>query len=244
MLREYEVPMDDEVAVRLKKASKTTLFSKESLKLIGELVPLGGATLALVLVLLWIFVNWLLGFIIAFDFGWNSQYRNYILWSIVGFSYSLILYEVAKSCGPNSKIRQAIEKDLAESILKVSEYPVYEVKVFEEPEHGGFIYFVRTFGDKVLALFDSESQDLSIDGKEPKNSTYKIRKKLQIFRAPNSNIIVKEQFDGDFVEIPEMELFTGNTKIWPEHAGFVKCKWTNISVKYGDKSKQKNNKKR
>ena len=233
MLKEYEIPMDNDVASELHKVSKTSFLSKDSLKQIWEVVPLGGSTLALVLVLIWIFINWLLGFIVAFDFGWNSQYRNYILWPIVGFSYSWFLFEVAKSCGPNSKTRLAVKKDLEVKILKVSEYPIYEAKVFEEPEHGGFIYFVRTSGDKVLALFDSESQDLSIDGQDPKDSSYKIRSVLKISRAPNSNIIVDEQYSGDLVQISELEVFTENTKIWPEHAGFVKCKWENVSAKYG-----------
>ena len=238
MLNEYEIPMDNDVASELLKVSKTSFLSKDSLKLIWEVVPLGGATLSLVLVLTWIFINWLLRFIVAFDFGWNSQYRNYILWPIVGFSYSWFLFEVAKSCGPNSQTRLALKKDLEEKILKVSEYPIYEAKVFEEPEHGGFIYFVRTSGDKVLALFDSESQDLSIDGQDPKDSSYKIRNVLKISRAPNSNIIVDEQFNGDLVQISELEIFTENTKIWPEHAEFVKCQWEKVGEKYVAKPKK------
>jgi hypothetical protein len=236
MLKEYEIPMDNEVAAELNKISKTSFLSKDSLKLIWEVVPLGGTTIALVLVLIWIFINWLLGFIITFDFGWNSQYRNYILWPIVGLSYSWLFFEVAKTCGPNSQTKQALKKDLEVKVLKVSEYPIYEVKFFEEPEHGGFIYFVRTSGDKVLALFDSESQDLSIDDQDPKDSSYKIRNVLKISKAPNSNIIVGEQFSGEPVQIPELEVFTANTKIWPKHADFVKCKWENISAKYVAKS--------
>lgn len=187
--------------------------------------------------MLWLLLNWLLGLIITFDFGWNSQYRNYIFWSIVGLSYLYLFVEVAKSCGPDSKTREAIKKDLAKNIVKVSEYPISEVKVFEEPEHGGFIYFVRTFDSKVIALFDSESQDLSIDGEDPNNSPYKIRNILKISRTPIANHIVDEEFSGDIVAIPELKLFTDNTNIWPEHADLIKCKWENINAKYGAKQK-------
>ena len=232
MIKEYEIAMDKDVAAELVKISETTFLSKESLKLIWETVPMGGTIISFVLVLVWLFINWFLGFIVPLDFGWNSQYRNYILWPIVGFSYLWLFFEVALTCGPDPQIKQALRKDLEKRVLKVSEYPIYEAKVFEEPEHGGFIYFVRTSGDKVLALFDAESQDLSIDGQDPFDSSYKIRSVLKISRAPNSNMIVDEQFSGKLVPIPEPEVCNEDSDIWPEHADFVKCKWEKVSSIY------------
>ena len=234
-LKEYEVPMSDEAFAELKRISSITFLSKESLRPIWEVVPLGAAMFASILVVVWLLLNWLIGLISSLDFGWNSDSRNYILWPIVGFSYLYFFVVVAKSCRPSTKTREALKKDLAERIVKVSEYPITGVKIFEEPEHGGYIYFVRTFDNKVMALFDSESQDLSIDDKDPSDSSYKIREKLKITRAPNANIIVDEQFYGDIVTTPEIKVFTANTEAWPEHAEFVKCKWEHIDAKYGVK---------
>lgn len=235
MFKEYEIPMSEKVATELKRASTTSFLSKESLKLIWEVVPLGAAILSLILIVLWLFLNWLIGLIISIDFGWGSQYRNYILWPIVVLSYLYFFVETAKSCGLDSKIREALKEDLAGKILKVSEYPIIEVKVFEEPEHGGFIYFVLSCDDKVIALFDYESQDLSIDGEDPKNSSYKVRKNLKISKTPIANFIVDDHFFGEIVEIPEINVFTENTEIWPVHAEYVKCKWENVDARYSAK---------
>ncbi len=178
-------------------------------------------------------IGWVLELITTVDLGWSSPYGSYIFWLIVAFSFLWPLFEVLRSSGPSSETRQAICKDLEKNILKVSEYPIYEIKVFEEPEHGGFVYFCRTYRNRVIAIYDSESQELSINGEDPENSSYKVREILKIIKTPNSNILIEESFLGELVHNPELELLTANTKIWPEHTDFVKCAWENISAKYG-----------
>ncbi len=229
----YEEIMSEEIQLELKKnLSYKKLISKESLKLMYEAVPHLGFMISIILVLFWLLLNWIIGSFTSFDFGWNSKYGTFISISIVIFSFTYALFEIARCELPLSIIRKNLKLDLANKIIEVTEYTIKEVKLFEEPEHSGYIYFLLTSDNEVLALYDSESQYLAINGENPQNSNFKPKEKLLLSRAPISKQIFLDEFKGDFLDIPEPKEFTSKTRVWPEHGTVLNCKWEKIDAKY------------
>ena len=227
-----EISISNDVRKMLLRMSSKGLFSKESVSVFMEIVPYGSLVLSLITISIWLFFNWFVGLFLDFDFGWGSEYRNVILISIVLLCFGFLSFEIIRRETPDKALRNKINKDLSAGVLEIIEYEIKSLKVFEEPEHGGFIYFLLTADDEVLVMYDSESQDLSIDDQDPMSSSFLPRRMLKISKTIYSDIIVSEEFLGDLIEFPELEVMTAKTSIWPEHGKIVRCKWDKIESKY------------
>ncbi len=248
--KRYEIPMSDEVCSQIKQISSRFSFSRivESIGVtfLGKtfsyscidvlraviLLLTWSVTNWMFVFLAWLSINWVAGLVGTYNFGWHSTYGSYIFWglAIVSFLYSCI--EVSRCKTPKSEFYKDLKKDIAKKVVEVTEYCIKNVKIFEDPKHGGYIYFLLTYNNEIVVFFDSESQDLAIGGYNPKDSAFKPRKTLKIHRTLFAKYIVSEEFIGDPLEFSESKLFISNTKKWPEHGQILHCNWNRIDFKY------------
>lgn len=229
-----EVPIDNDLKAKLIKMSSGYKFNMESLALIKETVPHLGSMISIVTVLIWLFLNWIIGLFTSLDFGWNSDYHSYIFGGIIIISFAYTLFTVVRRERPNANTKKQIKKDLTKGVIELYTYMVKDLKVFVEPEHGGFIYFILSTDDEVIAIFDSESQDLSISDKDPKSSSFIPRRTLEIYKTIYSNIVVDDAFKGKLIEFPELRDISLDTTNWPEHGELINCLWGDIENTYSD----------
>jgi hypothetical protein len=178
-----EVPIDKELEAQLLEFTSWSVFSKKNMDFVKETILSLGSTMSFIFVLLWLLVAKLFSSFTSIEFGWSSEYREFILVGIVISSFLYSFFEIIRTSKPSPKLVEAIKKDLAKNVIDQISYEVKDVKVFEEPEHGGFVYYLLTTENQVIVVFDSESQDLSINGEDPRNSSYLPRKYFEMYKT-------------------------------------------------------------
>jgi len=106
-------------------------------------------------------------------------------------------------------------------------------KRFQEPEHGGLIYFLRTNDGRVFVLFDHESQDLGVQGENPLSSEFRPRVEFRITRAPQSGHVLSSTFSGPPLHLESPLDLTIPPKQWPETEEFCEIPWDDLEVRLG-----------
>lgn len=182
----------------------------------------------LVLVLIWLFFAWLINLILKMDFGITSQYA---IWIVSFFAPICLLYAIYSSAKwvrdwPDQRI--ALRQDIDCRKVIDERFKVTDAKRFQEPEHGGLIYFLRMDDDRVLVLYDYESVELEMDGKGAINSSFKPCRELQIIRAPNTKYFIEQKFSGEGVPLSDPIEITVPPEQWPEQESWCKIPWHDL----------------
>ena len=177
---------------------------------------------SLFLVIVWLLVEWLSGFVVDMDFGWNSPYGNTIFWSIVGISFAYTVYEIQRTNKPSAARIRALQADIESGVLIVEEHEIRAAKVFQEPEHLGLFYFLQTSDDRVYVAFDYESVELNENDENPLDSTFRPKSILRLGKTTHARVPLIEEFDGDPIDIPEPLPMTLKTRRWPEPEEFYR----------------------
>jgi hypothetical protein len=129
--------------------------------------------------------------------------------------------------------RPQLRDDVAQSRVSEERYVFSEAKRFQEPEHGGLIYFLRSNDNEVFTVFDDESQSLGVDDKNPLQSRYRPQSHLMIVRAPNSGIVLNSQFSGSELTVDEpVELGVAPPE-WPEDQQLCAIPWEQLEERLG-----------
>ena len=114
------------------------------------------------LVLGWLSVAWLTRLIFLKQIGWNSAAA---IWVITLGMPACAVFAVVSSIrwvGSWRDVRPSLRADLDTGIVVEELYEFTAAKRFQEPEHGGLMYFLKTTDDKVLVLHDHESANLGV----------------------------------------------------------------------------------
>lgn len=188
-----------------------------------------------VTVVVWLLADWLIGFVADFDFGWNSAYGNTIFWSIVLIAFVYTVYEILRTNKLSDKRIRALQADIASGKLIIEEHEIRAAKVFQEPEHLGLFYFLLTSDDRVYVAFDYESVELNENCENPLDSTFRPKSTLRIGRTTHARVPLVEEFEGEFIDVPEPLPMTLKTGRWPEPEEFIDTPWAEIESYYGTK---------
>lgn len=130
-------------------------------------------------------------------------------------------------------MRPALRADLESGEVAEEHYEFTAAKRFQEPEHGGLLYFLRTVDGKVFVLFDYESQGLGAEGQDPLASEFRPCEKFVLVRAPHSEIVLNQNFSGAALEAGEpIELAVGPSK-WPEWERYCELEWEALEERFG-----------
>ena len=180
------------------------------------------------MVLVWLFLAWLGQLAVNIDFGIKSHYA---IWVVIFFaplcgfyaSYSSFIWVKA---WPDD--RKALRQDIGGGKVIDERYKVTDVMRFQEPEHGGLIYFLRLDDDRLLVLYDHESMELEMDGKGALASSFKPCRDLHITRAPNTGYFLNQEFSGEQVPLLDPIDLTVSPDHWPEPESWCQIPWSEL----------------
>ena len=190
-------------------------------------------TLILLLAGLWALLDWAARKFLDLDVGLRSAAAPWMFLAGVLILLGLIGPEILKTHRRSKEVLGGLAADLASGAVDVETMTLTDAMRFQEPEHGGFLYFLRTNDGQVYVQFDQESQDLGVNGQDPALSRYLPRRVLTIVRAPRSAHIVACDFTGDPVHVPETNALGAPPSNWPEPDTFCKTPWPELKSTYG-----------
>lgn len=225
-------PMTAEEKRDLRRQASPFALTRSELKERVDMLPLMVFMLSFVAVIVWLGLAWIIRAILDVDFGWDHPHGLKVFWTLVGLCLAYSLYLTFLHGGPGTELKRSILEDIENGIVMIEKYTITAAKIFQEQEHGGLMYFLRTEDERVYVYFDYESQDLGVAGDDPMASTFRPMRQLTIERAPKSKMVIDEQFTGQTLEVPEPEDLLAPPEKWPESGEFVRVPWAKLESKY------------
>ena len=184
-------------------------------------------------VIVWLVAAWLL----RLAFGWRVGLHSPTAIWVVAFAVPACALIAIRSTirwvktWPDN--RSDLAADLAKGIVIEEAYRVVGAKRFQEPEHGGLIYFLRTDDDRVLALYDHESQDLGARGEDPLRSTFRPSAELTLARAPATKFVLDKRFSGETIKASSPIELSVPPREWPDNEAFCDVPWNDLERRFG-----------
>jgi hypothetical protein len=182
----------------------------------------------LAFVLVWWFAAWAARAAFHWEIGWNSPAAIWIV--ILGASAAAVI--AARSTRRWLKgwrdTRPLLRADIDGGQVVEEHYEFDAAKRFQEPEHGGLMYFLRTTEDQVLVVYDYESQNRGVRDEDPLSGAFQPTTNLVLVRAPNSGFVISEQFSGAPVTSGPPRELTVAPKFWPEDRGYCDIPWSDL----------------
>jgi hypothetical protein len=127
--------------------------------------------------------------------------------------------------------RPLLQADLESNRVAEEHYQFVAARRFQEPEHGGLIYFLRTSERNVMVFFDHESQDLGARGEDPLKSSFEPRSELLMVRAPRARFIIDKQFSGEVLDAGEPVPLTLDPHSWPDSEEYCEIPWDELDAR-------------
>jgi hypothetical protein len=190
------------------------------------------STLLILLGVLWLILHWVGSRFFDTELGLFSPAAPWILGAGALVIVLVIGPEVLKIFRRSKSVVSALEADLASGTVEDMTLQVVQAIRLQEPEHGGFLYFLRTTDERVYVQFDYESQDLGVQGRDPETSEYLPRDTLNVVRAQKADRVLASAFTGQPVPIVNKGKLTSKPKHWPEPDSFCETPWNSLVSTY------------
>lgn len=185
------------------------------------------------LVVIWLAFAWLGRKLFEVEFGLHSFAMIWLL----GVATPLCAVYAAVSSVRWIKAwpdyRPQLRADIEEARVSEEHYVFTEAVRFQDPEHGGLIYFFHTTEDKVLTLFDHESQDLGTQEGDPLRSSFMPQSRLVMVRAPRTALVISKAFSGETLEVSDPIELAVAPEDWPESESYCNIPWTKLKARLG-----------
>ncbi|OGB09842.1 MAG: hypothetical protein A3E23_07080 [Burkholderiales bacterium RIFCSPHIGHO2_12_FULL_65_48] len=189
------------------------------------------ATSLLALVVVWLLLGWLASKVWDVHLGLRSTATLWVMALATPACAVLAVRSSVKWVRTLPDYRPLLRQDLADSLVNEERYVFTEARRFQEPEHGGLMYFLRTNEDEVFTVYDYESQTLGIDDQDPLQSAYRPQTQLVVIRAPNSGLVLCSQGSGAPLEVgAPVDLAVGPEK-WPKPETLCDIPWSQLNVR-------------
>lgn len=186
------------------------------------------AACMLILDLSWLALAWLSRKIFHVEFGLHSPAA---IWIISIGACLCAIYAIVSTIRwlkAGHDVRPLLQADLDGMKVIEERYKFTAVKRFQEQEHGGLIYFLRTNDDRVLTLFDEESQNLGVSDGDPLMSSFKPQSELIMVRAPNTKFVISKLFSGTPLQIDAPSVMGIGPDQWPESEEYCSIPWNKL----------------
>ena len=169
---------------------------------LGHAVVLWAVSM-MIFVLSWGAIGWLARVVAGIEIGWKSSVSLWLppVAAVVCALYAI--YSAVRWLRPSRENSRLIRRDLAEGKVFEETLRFAEAKVFQEPEHDGLIYFLRTTDDRVFA------------------------------RTLNARFIVSQTFAGDELPGSPARELRASVKKWPQPEEFCSVPWNELETVYG-----------
>ena len=187
-------------------------------------------------VVVWLITAWLVRKIANIDYGLHSPAAPWLLGIATPLCAAYAIGSSVLWVKRWKDYRPAIAADIAAAQVVEEHYAFDAVQRFQEPEHGGLIYFLHTVDGRVLTLYDHESQELGVQGSEPLNSSFKPMSKLVMVRAPQTGWVISTVFSGEPLEAGEPIELTASPEQWPVTEAYCSIPWAQLKSLLGPQS--------
>ncbi|NZA27695.1 hypothetical protein H0E84_15040 [Luteimonas sp. SJ-92] len=205
----------DEVESLRKLLTEAPNTLKRLMRGAGNALVLWAASLLFVVVA-WLVVGWVLGKAFNLNLGLQSSTTVWLVAVATPVCAGIALLSSIRWVRSWPDYRSQLRDDLTRAEVNEERYVFSEAKRFQEPEHGGLIYFLRSTENEVFTVYDYESQELGVDDKDPLLSSYRPQTELLVVRAPSSGRVLKSQPSGAELSVgPPLEL-TAQPAEWPD----------------------------
>lgn len=198
---------------------------------VNAVVMFAGSLLGVVIV--WMVLAWLAAKLFNVEYGLRSPVAIWVLGVAIPVCAG---YAIVSSVGwvrAWHDHRPELRTDAEEALVDEEQYVFQEAKRFQEPEHGGLFYFLRTSDDRVFALFDHESQDLGCQEGDPLKSSFRPMSHLVLVRAPQTRIVVGSTFSGFPLESGDPIDLVLAPEEWPESESYCAIPWFELESRLG-----------
>lgn len=157
-----------------------------------------------------------------------------VFFGLFGLSFLYAIYASVQKVNLWLAMRPKLEADLNSGQANQQTIQLLAAKRFQEPKHGGLLYFLLTTEQQVLVIYDDDSQRLGLAGKNPFNSEFKPCTQLQLVTAPLSEMVIGRHFSGQpLPSIPTFEL-SAPADQWPLRDSCCPVDWTALNQQFGD----------
>jgi hypothetical protein len=193
---------------------------------------LWAATL-LALLAAWLTLGWLAGKVFAVDLGLRSSAT---LWVLGMAAPACAVFAIVSSAGwvrNRTDHRRLLQQDLSSNQVAEEHYVFTDARRFQEPEHGGLLYFLRSAENEVFTVHDHESQDLGVDNRDPLQSSYRPQSHLRVVRAPRSGFVLGSQSSGTVLNAGAPVELCLAPEDWPEAQTLCNIPWSQLEARLG-----------
>jgi len=187
--------------------------------------------LLFVFAIVWWLSWWLVLRTLGNDIGIGSPAAVWIVVLGVAASAALAIRSTVRWIRGWKDTRPSLSADLEAGEVIEEQCQIAGAKRFQEPEHGGLIYFVRTTDDKVLVLYDNKSAQLGAQDEDPMSSQFTVRTGLRIVRAPRTRYVLEQHFFGDVLDPGEPRELTAPPSQWPEQDEYCDIPWHQLEAR-------------
>jgi hypothetical protein len=187
----------------------------------------------LIIVVAWLTVAWLVRRALGIDFGLQSPAAIWILGFATPACAAYAVFSSVRWVMGWKEVRPLLRADLAAAEVVEEHYIFDAAKRFQEPEHGGLFYFLRTPQGQVLTLYDPESQDLAMRDEAPFASSLKPSSRLVMVRAPETGWVISKAFTGEPLEVGDPVELDAAPERWPENEQYCSIPWSQLEAVLG-----------
>ncbi len=234
--RKTKRPMSEPEKEFLEGALKNSKTSARRWRIASVNTVLHYSLSMLAFVVVWKVIAWVARATLSVEIGWHSPAAVWIaaLGAVACVPPAII--SSARWLKSQSDIRPGLRADLEKGLVTEEAYEFTSTKRFQEPEHGGLIYFLRTTDDKVLVLYDDESQELGAQGENPLNSKFQPSTELLLVRAPQTGIVISRHFSGSALDPGKPLEISVEPQAWPEPETYCKYRWDELEKRLSKKA--------
>jgi len=185
------------------------------------------------LVGIWLVCAWLGRKLFEIEFGSRSSAAIWVVGAATLLSASYAVASTVRRIKRWVNYRPLLVADISGAQVAEERYLFKAAKRFQEPEHGGLIYFLRTQEDRVLTLCDHESQDLGVQGGDPLKSSFIPKSELVMIRAPKTALIIDKAFSGKVLDAGDPIILVVPPNEWPQTESYCDIPWTELEARLG-----------
>ncbi len=189
------------------------------------------AALMLALAVLWLLLAWLGRKFVEVNFGLGSPAGPWVLGIGVPLIAVFAVLSTVRWVRAWRDIRPALREDIEHGTVVEEHYTFAAAKRFQEPEHGGLLYFLHSANERALVLYDHESQNLGVQGADPLSSSFVPRAELVMVRAPHTRFVLGKEFSGPELKAGAPKELTAPPSEWPEQDEYCKYGWGELEAR-------------
>jgi hypothetical protein len=199
----------------------------------AESALVGWAASLLGIVVVWLGTAWLARKLLGVDYGLHSATALWVVGIAAPLCAALAVRGSVRWVKRGQDRRPALRADLAAAQV-VEEHLVFDAaKRFQEQEHGGLLYLLRTVEGRVFTLHDPESQELGMQDGDPLASGFRPMSRLAMVRAPQSGFVISQTFSGEPLSLGEPIVLDVGPEQWPESEAYCSIPWAELETVLG-----------